>query len=96
MSLLSPRVSAVRRVAGVRRGESRFAEPTWVVGVVRFGNLIAINANKKRVVEAIELLSPRSGREEPRFAEPTWVVGGSPLWYNIESSYILYLRVGST
>ena len=50
IELLTPRVSAVRRVAGVRRGEPRFAEPTWVVGVVRFGRLIAINANKKRVV----------------------------------------------
>ena len=59
IELLTPRVSAVRRVAGVRRGEPRFAEPTWVVGVVRFGRLIASNTNKKRVVEAIELLTPR-------------------------------------
>jgi len=34
---LTPRVSAVPFVAGVRRGEPRFAEPTWVAGVVRFG-----------------------------------------------------------
>ena len=49
-----------------------------------FNNLIAINANKKRVVKAIELLSPHVNavrREasvkqgEPRFAEPTWLVG---------------------
>ena len=39
IELLSPRVSAVRCVAGVRRGEPRFAEPTWVAGVVRFGCL---------------------------------------------------------
>ena len=34
-----PRVSAVRRIAGVRRGELRFAEPTWVVGEAHFGEL---------------------------------------------------------
>ena len=36
IELLSPRVSAVRRVAGVRQGEARFAEPTWVVGKAHF------------------------------------------------------------
>ena len=45
IELLTPCVSSVRRIAGVRRGEPRFAEPTWVAGVVRFGRLIASNAN---------------------------------------------------
>ena len=37
IELLTPRVNAVRREASVRRGEPRFAEPTWVAGAVRFG-----------------------------------------------------------
>ena len=31
VQLLTPCVSTVRRIAGVRRGEPRFAEPTWAV-----------------------------------------------------------------
>ena len=97
IELLTPRVSAVRRVAGVRRGEPRFAEPSWVAGVVRFGSLIAINANKKQVILAIELLTPRVNavrrvagvrRGEPRFAEPTWVVGEAHFSNDRESSEI--------
>ena len=42
IELLSPRVNAVRCVASVRRGEQRFAEPTWVAGVVRFGFIILL------------------------------------------------------
>jgi len=37
IELLTPCISAVRREASVRRGEPRFAEPTWVVGKAHFG-----------------------------------------------------------
>ena len=37
LSYESPRDNAVRCEASVRRGEPRFAEPTWVVGKAQFG-----------------------------------------------------------